>query len=339
MRTTLCRAFLGASLLALLACNGGGDSEAPTLVTGPGSMPSSTTAVFDPSAGAVPLPNVLVTATTTSVTYTGVSTPAPGTLNIVQGVPLTPDKALAYVNLKEMGGTHAVSGLNAPIYIQFTGAVDASTVTAANLKVFQVVPDVPADPSSTENNALGFVDVSGLFAYSAFALTPSTAGTGVYLLPKVPLLPGARYLYVVTNRVKDANGLAVSSSVYFEALKSTTTLTGAVAGLEPIRANALVSGSSNVQLSGYAKVMNDLIAASATTTITKRADIALLGRSSPPGPATSPRTRSAPRPPACPWRRRCGRMPTTPTSAPPRSRPISAPPRAAPGSTASATSS
>lgn len=278
MRTTLCRAFLGASLLALLACNGGGDSEAPTLVTGPGSMPSSTTAVFDPSAGAVPLPNVLVTATTTSVTYTGVSTPAPGTLNIVQGVPLTPDKALAYVNLKEMGGTHAVSGLNAPIYIQFTGAVDASTVTAANLKVFQVVPDVPADPSSTENNALGFVDVSGLFAYSAFVLTPSTAGTGVYLLPKVPLLPGARYLYVVTNRVKDANGLAVSSSVYFEALKSTTTLTGAVAGLEPIRANALVSGSSNVQLSGYAKVMNDLIAASATTTITKRADIALLGR-------------------------------------------------------------
>ena len=278
MRTNLCRAFLGASLLALVACNGGGDSEATTIVTGPGSMPSGITAVFDPSAGAVPLPNVLVTATTTSVTYTATPTPAAGTLNIVPGVPLTPDKALAYVNLKEMGGTHAVSGVNAPIYIQFTGAIDPATVTAANLKVFQVLPDAPTNPSSTENNALGFADVSGLFTYSSFALVPSTAGTGVYLLPKVPLLPGARYLYVVSNRVKDANGLAVSSSVYFEALKSTTALTGAVAGLEPIRANALVSGTSDIQLSGYAKVMNDLIAASATTTITKRAEIVLLGR-------------------------------------------------------------
>ena len=145
MRTTLCRAFLGASLLALVACNGGGDSEASTIVTGTGSMPSSVTAVFDPSAGAVPLPNVLVTATTTSVTYTATSTPAAGTLNIVPGVPLTPDKALAYVNLKEMGGTHAVSGVNAPIYIQFSGAIDATTVTSANLKVCLLYTSDAAD--------------------------------------------------------------------------------------------------------------------------------------------------------------------------------------------------
>ena len=83
---------------------------------------------------------------------------------------------------------------------------------------------------------------------------------------------------MVTNRVKDAAGKPVSASPYFEALKSTTALTGLFAALEPIRANALVAGTTDIQLSGYAKVMDDLLTASATTTVSTRADIALLGR-------------------------------------------------------------
>ena len=93
---------------------------------------------------------------------------------------------------------------------------------------------------------------------------------------------------MVTNQVKDAAGLSVSSSPYFEALKSTTTLTGAFAPLEPIRANLLVPGTTTVQLSGYAKVMDDLIASNATNTsgktgatatgIAARANITLMGR-------------------------------------------------------------
>ena len=276
MRANLYQALLGVSLLGLLACNGGGDSKTPTIVTGTGSLPSSTVAQFDPSTGVVPLPNVLVTAATTAYTYTATHTPAAGTLNISPGYPLTPDQALAYVNHVEMGDTHAVSGVNAPIYIGFNGAVDAATVNASTLKIFQVLPDAPTNPSSTENNALGFVDISGLFTYSTFALTPS--GTGVYAMPKLPLLPGARYLYVLTSGAKDAGGKAIASAPFFEALKSTTVLTGSFGALEPIRANALVSGTANIQLSGYAKVMNDLIAATSTTGITKRADITLMGR-------------------------------------------------------------
>lgn len=273
MHPRLSRVLLGASLLALFACSGGGDSKAPTIVTGNASMPNSP--VFDPAVGNVPLPNVLVTASLTGITYTATSTPAAGTLNINPGYPLTPDKALAFVNLKEMGNTHAVSGVNAPIYIGFSAAVDATTVNASNIKVFQLVPDTPSNPSSLENNALGFTDVSSLFTFSTIALVPS--GMGVYATPKVPLLPGTRYLYVVTNRVKDAaSGLAVIAPPFFEALKSTTALTGSFAALEPIRAN--VMAGSNIQLSGYAKVMNDLITASATTTVTSRADIAVLGR-------------------------------------------------------------
>ncbi len=268
MHRRLSSAVLCASLLALLACADAGKSTAPVTTS---TSASSNTPLFDPTTGTVPLPNVLVTATTTSITYTATPTPAAGTLNIVPGYPLTPDKALAFVNLKEMGSTSAVSGLNAPIYIGFAAALDPATVTGANIKIFQLTPDA----AGTENNPLGFTDISGLFTFSTFALTPS--GAGLYATPKLPLLPGYRYLYVVTNRVKDlASGLPISASGYFEALKSTTPLTGAFAGLEAIRADK-VSGA-NILLSGYGKVMNDLITASATTTITSRADIAVLGR-------------------------------------------------------------
>ncbi len=276
MHRRFSHAAVCASLLALAACNGGGDSNAPMTVVP--LQTSANTAVFDPSTGKVPLPNILVTATTTSITYTATATPVAGTLNINPGYPLTPDKALAYVNIKEMGNTQAVSGVNAPIYIGFTDAVDPTTVNGTNIKIFMITPDQPAsvNPSSYENNPLTFTDISGLFTFSTFALTPS--GMGVYAMPKLPLLPGYRYLYVVTNKVKDAaSGLPVAGSAFFEALKSTTPLGGAFAALEPVRADALATGT-NIKLSGYAKVMNDLITASATTTIASRSDITLMGR-------------------------------------------------------------
>lgn len=272
MRVNLHQALLGVSLLVVIGCSGGGNSKAPTIVTGAASIPTGAMAVFDPAGGAVPLPNILATASYTSVTYTATATPAAGTLNINPNVPLTPDKWLAYINLKEMGSTHAVSGLNSPIFIQFSSAVDPATVNGSNIKVFQLTPDA----AGTENAALGFTDVSGLFTYSTFTLTPS--GMGVYALPKLPLIPGTRYLYVVTNRVLDATtGLPVRCSDTFTLMKSTASLgAGSFATLEAIRAD-LKSGS-NILLSGYAKVMNDLITASATTTVTSRNDIALMGR-------------------------------------------------------------
>ncbi|GLH65890.1 hypothetical protein [Geothrix edaphica] len=294
MLPRLNQAVLGASLLALLACSGGGDSKAPTIVTGPASMPSATTAVFDPANGAVPLPNILATAsyvhvdgTPGQLTYSATPSGVAGDLNINPGVPLTPDKALAYVNFAEVGGTHAVSGLNAPIFIAFSTPFNTSTVDG-NIKVFKITPDNTSDPASTENNALTFTDISGQFTFTSFAaptyaangVTVTNANAwGVYAMPKLPLLPGTRYLYVVTNRVLDSAGKPISASPYFEALKSVTPLSGAFGKLEPIRANAMVTGSTtNIQLSGYKKVMDDLITAHTTTTVTSRSDIALMGR-------------------------------------------------------------
>lgn len=272
MRANLYQALLGASILGLLACNGGGDSKVATIVTGPADTPSLAAPVFDPANAKIPLPNILATAVAADPltgAYTSHTTGAVVVGARPANTSMTPPEALAYVNVYEMGGTNAVSGMNAPIYIQFTAPVDPTTVNAANVKVFQLTPDT----AGTENNPLGFTDISATFSFRY-----ASGSTDLFLYPKFPMLPGTRYLYVVTNRVKDLGSPAkpISASPYFEALKSTTPLAGSFAALEPIRANATASGQ--ILLSGYAKVMNDLITATATTTITKRSDIALMGR-------------------------------------------------------------
>ena len=183
------------------------------------STTDSNTAVFDPTTGNVPLPNILATATAAD--------PLAGR---AANKPMDPSAALAYVNQYEVGGTNAVSGLNAPIYIRFQQLVDPATVTPATVKVFQLGVD---SNDLTETSPLSFTDISTLFDYSYSA---DTVGTTVYpnlhLFPKFPLLPGTRYLYVVTSAVKDvASGRSVSGSFYFEALKATSPLLGAFAGL------------------------------------------------------------------------------------------------------------
>ena len=258
------RFLLYASFLLVMGCS---DSSSPSASS------SFNSVLFDPAAGTIPLPNILATATAQDpfLNYSGVVQARPA------GKPLNPLEALAYVNKYEMASTNAVAGLNAPVYIRFSSPVDAATLTAANVKLFQLTPD-SSGSSSTENNPLGFTDVSASFDFKYIA-----GSTDLFLFPKFPLLPATRYLYVVTNRVKDAaTGGSVGGSVYFEALKSPLSLDGPNAGpfaaLEAVRADARASNGTDIKLSGYAKVMNDLIAASAITTVTSRNDIAVLGR-------------------------------------------------------------
>jgi len=252
MKSLATRSLLGLALLLAVGC--GGSNHQPTDAT------STNAALFDPQSNVVPLPNVLATAMA-----------ANPLTNRAANKPMTPPEALAYVNIKEVAGTNAVSGLNAPIYLRFGAALDPASVTPATVKVFQITGDSTSS-FATENNPLTFTDVSAMFSYQYTA-----GGTDLFLFPNFPLAPATRYLYVVTGGVKDAaSGKPVCSSTYFDALKSPIPLIGPLAGLEPIRANAL--SGSNVQLSGYAKVMDDLITASATTGINSRADIALMGR-------------------------------------------------------------
>ncbi|MDD2735101.1 MAG: Ig-like domain-containing protein [Desulfuromonadaceae bacterium] len=219
---------------------------------------SNNSAIFNPLTGDIPLPNVLATATAAD--------PLTGR---AANKPMTPPEALAYINKYEVASTNAVAGVNAPIYIRFSAPVDAATVTAANIKVFQLTPD----SLGNEQYPLGFTDVSGLFDYTKY----NAGSTDLLLFPKFPLTPGTRYLYVVTNRVLDAaSGKPIISSTYFDMLKSKYELVGQTAALEPVRAN--VMSGTTIKFSGYAKVMDDLILAKDTTTVTSRDDIALMGR-------------------------------------------------------------
>jgi hypothetical protein len=294
-------------LVLLLACGGGTDvhSVPPPNAGDGGNNAGSAYAQFDPANSIIPLPNILLTATTTSLSYAATPplTPVPGTLNVSPGMPLTPDKAVSFLNLTEAGGLNSVSGLNAPIYIGFSAAVTPSTVNASTVKIFQIIPD-SASASALENTTLGFHDVSAAFTYQ---ILPS--GQEIYAMPQVPLLPGARYIYVVTDGVKDVNGKSITASTTFGILKyvkggatslatDTTNLAdntdpnnpaniagAAAAQLEQIASN--VTNTGQIVLSGYRKTMWDLITNATTpvaktgasaTGIASRANISLMGR-------------------------------------------------------------
>ncbi len=262
-------ALLGLPLLVLLGCGGSTDvksvpppnaSDAPTT--------SGTYPVFDASAGAVPLPNILATATAKDpLTGTTLTTdPVVRAAN----TPMTPPEALAYVHYRETGAVNAVSGLNAPIYIRFSNPVDPASL-AGHVKVFQLAADV-ATGGQTENGALGFTDITAMFTLSYKAGT-----TDLFVFPNFPLTPGTKYGYFVTNGVKDAaSGLPTITPLQMAAMKSPVPITGLLAGLEPIRADK--TSGANILLRGYKQFMDDAVTATATTGITSIGEITLLGR-------------------------------------------------------------
>lgn len=262
-------ALLGLPLLLLLGCGGSTDVKSvPPPNAGDTAATSGTYPMFDASAGIVPLPNILATATAKD--------PLTGTLNPADPVTraantsMTPPEALAYVHYRETGAVNAVSGLNAPIYIRFSAPVDPASL-AGHVKVFQLTADA-ATGGQTENNALGFTDVTALFSVSYKA-----GSTDLFLFPNFPLTPGTKYGYFVTNGVLDAaTGNPTITPLQMQAMKSPVPITGLLAGLEPIRANKVVA--PNILLRGYKQFMDDAIAATAQTGITSLGEITLLGR-------------------------------------------------------------
>jgi hypothetical protein len=272
MNTRILRLLLYLSVILVTGCTGPDPSgfNSPSNTTGNAVV--FNVSLDNPAASEVPLPNFLLSALSKDP-LTGVN-PLKGVTGSeiarTANSPMQPPEALAYVNYYEVGGTGAVSGVNAPIYIRFSSPVDPATVTTSSIKVFQTTGD--PSPSPYENNTLTFSDVSPMFTYQYTA-----GGTDLFLFPNFPLSPASRYLYVVTNKVLDAaTGKPVCSAKYFDILKSKFPLAGSVAQLEIARAN-IMSGS-NIKLAGYAKVMDDLITQKATTKIESRDDIAVLGR-------------------------------------------------------------
>ncbi len=266
-------ALLGLPLLLLLGCGGSTDVKSVPPPNAGDATASYTFPMFgldsaNPANSVIPLPNILATATAkdpltgTPVTTDPVVRPA--------NTPMTPPEALAYVHFRETGAVNAVSGLNAPIYIRFSNPVDPTSL-AGNVKVFQLTADA-ATGGQTENNPLGFTDITALFTLSYKAGT-----TDLFLFPNFPLTPGTKYGYFVTTGVKDAaTGQNVVAPMQLQAMKTDTPLSGLLAGLEAIRADKVAP--PNTLLRGYKHFMDDAIAASGTTGITSLGQVALLGR-------------------------------------------------------------
>ncbi len=113
---------LGAPLLLVTACGGGGGgSEAMNRQDQMGVC----VATFDPATRNLPLPNIL---STTQVADPLASRRA--------GNPMGAKESLAYIHTHEVAGSHAVSGVNAPIYLRFSRPLQAATVNGDNIKVF-----------------------------------------------------------------------------------------------------------------------------------------------------------------------------------------------------------
>ncbi len=280
-------ALLGLPLLLLLGCGGSTDVRS---VPPPNSGDAGTyttaenTPTFDPANGVLPLPNVLATAATPAF---NLATEAP-----TSTTPLNPLNSLRFVNTIEVAGKHAVAGINAPIFMEFTRAVDATTL-AAGFKIYEITPD---SNGVTENNPLTFTDITPLFTFKVLGADTATEGTNqVLAFPKLPLKPGTRYVYVVTSALKDsvthlgvgrplAFGFAaqatplvdfntlVSPGVYKSLVPGFLTDASATA-LEGIRGN--VTSSGQIALSGYGKTVGDLVTAGKALS---REDVKVIGR-------------------------------------------------------------
>lgn len=272
-------AVLGALALFLVGCSSNLNVQGPAPYdSDPATTSSTNEALFDPSTGVIPFPNLLLTGTTTSVAF-NTTVPVAGQLNVNPGVPLTPDKAAAYISVKEVGSTNAVTAINAPIYVRFKAPVLASSITKDTVKVYQILTD---SNGLTEIGPLGFRDMSALFTKEMLS------STELQLNPMIPMQPGSRFVYVVTDGVKDLDsGLPVAQSLVFGLLKyvkgadvnpnatsvntnladpndlqNPARLLGAsAASLQSIYGNVIQSGA--VVISGYGKTVDDLVASAA----------------------------------------------------------------------------
>ena len=205
------RLAAGAVIAALLGACGGTDSDVgPTDLTSgngvpPGSSPSTGfTALFVPLSGVLPYPNDAYFAGSTD-----------GTLNM-------PASSFAPVSFRMPGSTVAEPVMNAldgfstteSFSARFDAAIDATSLNATDVIVFQVTTDLAS------KGVTGFV--RPLVLGTDFTATVDAASSGATLLisPVKPLAPKSSYLVLLTKGIKDTRGNAASADADYAAISS-----------------------------------------------------------------------------------------------------------------------
>jgi pimeloyl-ACP methyl ester carboxylesterase len=193
-------------ILSLAGC--GGDGPAEPVVP---EQKSLTHPVFDPINGVLPIPNDILFSGTADLT-----------LNIPNGMESNPGDLIGQIN--RLDGWSSV----APFIVEFTDAIDPSSVSG-NIRVFKVstyrqtIEPVPGMQTITPTGPVVGIEKELSAAEIHVAAVSSTQ---VRLTPLVPLEPQAAYMVVVTDGVKDSNGLALTATAQYETSKSTSTLVG-----------------------------------------------------------------------------------------------------------------
>jgi hypothetical protein len=173
--------------------------------------PAATAALFQPAQGIFPFPNDLYFSGTTD-----------GTINIQPANGLIPNQA----------GLNALDGWSttAPIRVRFATAVNPASVTAANLRVYQIRTNNANKAVSGFTRALAFGT-----EYSVGVATDAGVGNTILeIQPLVPLVPstgpaapgdplpeGTGYLVLLLNGIQMANGTAATADRDYATIKTT----------------------------------------------------------------------------------------------------------------------
>lgn len=175
---------------------------------------SGFTAYFDLTAGILPFPSNLLFKDSTD-----------GTLNIPVANPT--DFSNPQVALNALDGFSTV----APISTRFSSAIDPSSLTAANVRVFEVTLSGIAGAVVAINRELAF-GTEFLPTLSTVDPTKST----LVILPTRPLKPRTSYLVMLSDGIKGANGFNPQTSAHYLIAKTPNSLLGTpAAALEPVR--------------------------------------------------------------------------------------------------------
>lgn len=186
-----------------------GGAAAPT--------PAATAALFQPAQGIFPFPNDL---------YFGGS--LDGTINIQPANALIPNQT----------GLNALDGWSttAPIRVRFASAIDATSLTPSNVRVYQVT-------TRADKVVTGFTRalVPGVDFSVGLAADAGVGNTVLEIRPLLPLVPsagqspnGVAYLVLLTDTIRMASGAAATADRDYATIKSTLFPAGATA---PVAAN------------------------------------------------------------------------------------------------------
>jgi pimeloyl-ACP methyl ester carboxylesterase len=196
-----------------------GGAAAPT--------PAATAALFQPAQGIFPFPNDLYFSGTLD-----------GTLNIQPANALMPNQA----------GLNALDGWSttAPIRIRFASALDPTSFTASNVRVYQVT-------TSANKAVSGFTRalVSGTEYSVGLATDAGVGNTVLEIRPLVPLVPsagqaptGVAYLVLLTGTIRMADGSLATADRDYATIKTTLFPAGATA---PVAANCATLPNAPMQ--------------------------------------------------------------------------------------------